>query len=498
MNEKKEYNFLLCPDDYCCNHQTNKCNSPTTCSFNRTGPLCGQCQKDYFVNLNNKCVHNSKCSSKSRILFWVIFFSIPIAIAFLLTHANDIKEFAINMKQHIKCTKGKRNAIVDVKPVDEKPDSITVERRSLTTKELSLSAVFNIVMTFYQLKALVTVKSTNENINNNNAIIESLFNIELISKGRTELEQLCAFHGVTVIMRNSLKGFGTPIIMFLSVLIFHIASKLYRIYSKNESQSSSGRYYAGYYIVLAFCYKDICRTAFAFVNCKIMNGRRFLYIDGSLECFQPWQIAILVFLALWVFPFPIAVGVVFKKLQTKSITPLEFLVYLMFPVLSLLRMIWKMKSGSETESIPKDTDDRLAEIADQPYKEKYIWWEAWRFMERFIIAAFSVFLTNPIYRILYITTIFAFFWYLHSKVSPYKRSMFLLKRLDAVSWVCLFILSLLNEMRAVVYIYNIPNVDSIYYALKAADVIEQIFSPLWYFIIAFILMKVCQKFSLPF
>ena len=54
-----------------------------------------------------------------------------------------------------------------------------------------------------------------------------------------------------------------------------------------------------------------------------------------------------------------------------------------------------------------------------PYKQQYVWWEAWRLMERFIIAGMSVFLTNPIYRIMY------------------------KKRLDAVSWVCLFWLSLI-------------------------------------------------------
>ena len=124
-----------------------------------------------------------------------------------------------------------------------------------------------------------------------------------------------------------------------------------------------------------------------------------------------------------------------------------------------------------------------------PYKENCIWWEAWRLMERFIIAGLSVFLTNPIYRILYITPIFAFFCYLHRRVNPYKRSMFILKRLDAVSWICLFLLSLLSEMRAIAYIYNIPTVDSISYALQAADVSEQIFSPLWYLIISFIVTK---------
>ena len=83
----------------------------------------------------------------------------------------------------------KKTAIINVQPHNTEPDSISSERRSIDQKELSLSAIFNIVMTFYQLKALVTVQSTNES--DSNAYIERLFNIELISKGRVELENLC-------------------------------------------------------------------------------------------------------------------------------------------------------------------------------------------------------------------------------------------------------------------------------------------------------------------
>ena len=229
-----------------------------------------------------------------------------------------------------------------------------------------------------------------------------------------------------------------------------------------------------------------------------MNNRTFLYINGGIECYQPWQIANFLFLIFWVFPFPFAIGIIFLKLRNRIISPLELLLYLTFPITCFIRTVYGKCRRNTEENIGQVTDERLAEIADQPYKEKFIWWEGVRFMERFIIAALTVFLSNPIYRILYITTVFAFFWYLHSKISPYKRSMFLLKRLDAVSWVCLFILALLNQMRAVAYIYNIRNVDTIFYALRAANVLEQIFSPLWYFIIAFILMKLSKRFNLPF
>ena len=113
----------------------------------------------------------------------------------------------MKFKARVKCNK--RNNVVDVGPVSDEPNFIVVERREIDEKELSLSAVFNIVMTFYQLKALVTVKTNNDN--SANAVIERFFNIELVSKGRAELDQLCAFHGVTVVFRDFLKGFGTTV-----------------------------------------------------------------------------------------------------------------------------------------------------------------------------------------------------------------------------------------------------------------------------------------------
>ena len=189
-----------------------------------------------------------------------------------------MKSSAIKIKTIISCKK--RNAIVS--PLNEEENPKNTDRRQPVAKEISFSAILNTVMTFYQLKALVTVKITNDT--NSNALIERFFNIELIYKGRVELDQLCAFHGATVVTKEIFKGYGVPLIMVLTVGVFLIISNLYQIILKDSSQSTSGKFYIGYYAVLAFCYKDICQTAFSLINCKTMNGKTFLYIDGSIEC----------------------------------------------------------------------------------------------------------------------------------------------------------------------------------------------------------------------
>ena len=415
-NEKKEYSFLLCPGDYCCSNETKECQTPTTCSFNRTGPFCGQCEKDHFVNLNNKCVHNSQCSSRSKYLFWILFLVAPITVALLLTLANDLKFLAIRCANWFQRCRRHQPRV--------QPDATTTCRSNINQKEISLSAIFNIVMNFYQLKALVTVQGGKKG-NETNLILDHIFNIEWITEGRKEFDHLCPFDEMTVIHRSLLLGYIYPLTMVLTVLLCLTAFKIWsslKCLNKNK-QFFFGSFYVGYYIVLAFSYKNICHTAFSLINCKAMNGKTFLYINGSTECYQYWQIANFIFLVLWAFSFPSAVAIGYRKLKKREISRLRYTLFLTFPFVSYIDVLFKKFIRTEGRALHERVDDRLVEMFELPYKEKYIWWEAWRLMERFIIAGMSVFLTNPIaiYRVLYITLVFAFFCHLHRRVNPYKR-----------------------------------------------------------------------------
>ena len=91
-NESQQYEFLLCPDKYCCSRGTNTCNTPKTCAFNRTGRLCGKCKEGYFISLvNNNCILNSKCTVGKKISFWITFLLAPIAVALILTFPKTLR-----------------------------------------------------------------------------------------------------------------------------------------------------------------------------------------------------------------------------------------------------------------------------------------------------------------------------------------------------------------------------------------------------------------------
>ena len=95
--------------------------------------------------------------------------------------------------------------------------------------------------------------------------------------GTKQMEEFCPFEKVDIITRETLAGYGFLVIMVATVLLTLFLNKF--IY--NSLDTIFGRYYAGYYAVLAFCYKSISRLAFKLIHCVTVEGNTFLYINGE-------------------------------------------------------------------------------------------------------------------------------------------------------------------------------------------------------------------------
>ena len=233
-------------------------------------------------------------------------------------------------------------------------------------------------------------------------------NMEIVVKSSKTLETLCPFRGFDAVWREVLNGYTIPFIMLTAITILHLITKLLKHFRPSNSKVKwlMNRFCVGYYIILAFCYKNVCRTVFRLLNCKTMNEETFLYIDGTVECFTLWQAVNIVFLICWVVPFPLAVTLGYYLFKNKKISVIKFLMFLIFPIFCILKTCFSRWKGTETNT-NNFIDERFKEIFEEPYKEKFVWWESWRLFERLIVSGMAVFLTNPIYRILYMTPIFA-------------------------------------------------------------------------------------------
>ncbi len=82
--------FQQCPAGYCCPSSGNSnCNMYDYCEGNRTGTLCGACQKGFSVSiLTGSCTPDSQCGGDQW--FWLVVFSATMAYALWYTLKDDI------------------------------------------------------------------------------------------------------------------------------------------------------------------------------------------------------------------------------------------------------------------------------------------------------------------------------------------------------------------------------------------------------------------------
>ena len=153
----------------------------------------------------------------------------------------------------------------------------------------------------------------------------------------------------------------------------------------------------------------------------------------------------------------------------------------------------KIRSKGEHEG---NINTSLENIFEEPYRKKYIWWEAWIPYERMIVACITTFLIDPVTRLCSLTPVLLLFLWLHNWAKPYKPSMNIIFHLDVLSHICLCFSLISNMIRAIVYIYSLPlSQYPIDKALAVSLYLEYIFTPLWPLIVYFIVIFTMKKFK---
>ena len=222
-------------------------------------------------------------------------------------------------------------------------------------------------------------------------------------------------------------------------------------------------------------------------------------MDGTIFCYQGGQIITIIFLAVWILPFPIYVSIGYLHLRHQRIPLWKFALGLILPIPILVNILYiRIKEILQTSNqtvhpLAPKMRYRLMEIFEEPYKESYYWWESWRLIERFIISMLSVFLINPVSKTFYIMPVLVCVLYFHYTMDPFKDSMHLLRRLDLVSYFCLCIQMMFNVMRSVAYIYSLGHDDLMISIETMCGYLEHIVSPLSYLLIYFVVKKTYDK-----
>jgi len=348
--------------------------------------------------------------------------------------------------------------------------------KDIPKQSFVFSVTVEFITSFFQMVSLVSFNQDSRKNETMTRIID-FFNLQIA----VDLaDDICPSPHVSTVMKYFIKNVFFIVTMllfiFIIVCIYKLLLKIQRLSScnlktnsdcKNTEIKLTDKFLIGFVKVLMFRYKNISLFTILVLHCTEVSGDTILFISADVKCYQGWQWLVMVFLFIWVIPFPTTLILSYKLMKRGSFDKLWFIISLLFPPLSPAFMFYTRNKKQVALVQERDFKDLLYEMFEEPYRvtainndnnsnnnnnkndddskmysitsETLYWWTAWRLYERLFIVALTTYMTQPIIRISVIIPVIICLELFHVYVMPYKVSMPVLTLLDISSLACLMV-----------------------------------------------------------
>ena len=506
VNKNAMVQFIPCPEHYCFSKEGVECLSYNTCNSYRTGTICGACMEGYFISyFSNKCIPISTCTGANRSLFWVLYITASLIFTIALCFAKDILVFCKKglflLKEKMCIQKQKvETCLSNLDHYGNVSEPTSKQTQTNFPKEISYSAIFNVLVSFYQLRSLLQIPVDDSGDSFYTSAISNIFNLNVMIQ---TADKYCPTRDTDAVYRDFLKNFLLPVFMISTILVAlklklffrfirrHIFHGINQCNSKPQRRylPLRKRFYVGFYVVVAFSYQKVSTFAFRLIHCVEINSENVLYIAGETKCYNTWQVLDMLFLAFWVIPFPASVSCSYHLLKKDKINVRVFMLCIILPPVTplfyILMQCFPISIKARNCRHEKHIKTKFSERFEEPYRKNYFWWESWTLYERLIVGCLTTFLVDPVIRLFALTPALLLFLWIHIRAKPFKYTKSLLYEVDMASYICLCLSLVINVLRAVVYIYSLPSQHPIDQVLHVSIYLEHLFTPVWVLIIHF-------------
>ena len=515
---KQKLRFLPCPRGFCCTG--NQCVSITSCDKKRTGYLCGTCIENFTVSfLSTECI--SKYSCKSFMTFWVTFCIYALVVATFLYYMKDLINLLKTTGNIIStlfqpCLKTlKRKTKENEEEIDEVIVIVGAEKDLEETRHFTASGIFALIISFYQIKQVITVDVEHKNLSyfTFNTFVSRVVNLEIIAISSSFY---CPMNNLNAVSKVFIKTYlVTCALLVASLLHYFISRCSFGFCSKFRRGSSLqplDRLGVCFLRILMLSYKNIATVSLTLFNCVKFAGTRVLYIKGDVECFQWWQITLVVFFCTWILFFPLSLKCSYQMFIKDEITFPQFICCLVAPCALVAYFLLNRNSVSVDLQQSRNVSEVkmiLKEMFEECYRfktvdiieetEEAVFYETWRLYQRVILAIVATFFVNPLIRVTFMAPVITLIALSYLVYRPYKPEMYILHWMEVVSIFGIFFCLTHNMMRGFLFIYDINDEYPITLLWHAFGTLDLLFSPIcvlfYFFIIKPIFIKARKCFK---
>ena len=480
-NKTKLIQFVPLMAGYGCGGK--QCRSYCSCATNRRGTLCGLCDNGFSESmLSAKCIANKDCKVFE---FWIIaFLLVGIYVMFFL-YKNEIISFIykrlvlshlpssiyggkqslqegrISTDQYVKydaiaaCDSGKENEDEEC-PMDKSDSNC-------------FAGFLKVVFYFYQIEPLLrSYENDTESkvIQDMKTTITSFFNFHFLAGSGS---MSCSSHNATPLTKVVTRSTLLLIMLLmlgcadlLSMFFHHVKKPCLRDIDVQRSYRVlfTERVLLALFEAALLSYALIAKTVFSLLTCIRVGDANVLYMQGSEQCYQSWQYAMMVLGATWVIPFCLLIILLPMSIHRKFIGKWSIFIACLLPLPYVLNLIFKCRTYKQTlDEEHVAADNVCAAILKnltgcfKCISKHSLQWEGIYLIRRLILISISTFVKDLIYKSYFILLIQILILLHHVNVKPFRSKM--LNVLETISLTILIMISAMATFGNFAYTHGI-------------------------------------------
>ena len=477
--------FVYCPTLYCCTSPSS-CQSYNTCYQNRGKRLCSECIMGYSVGVfgQRPCIETFSCA---KFYFWLIYVFFIMLYTLLFMYIQEVFLFIKRVLQKLACfrrnplnntNENQQNECTDFVSVD--PDELPFQLVPKISEDVmeypgqtyQISGIIKILFFFYQTASIIRINSSTKSqyfFPEFADILLSFFNIKIDIN--SPYIKICPFKNSDVIAVEIIRS-GILIVCPCILIFIIVFSIVYENILCRETKANSRyvltiddsvphyaklpfivRIKSTYIQILLIGFASIGVLLFNMINCILINGKKYLYVQASVACYTIWQKIVVFIIASWVVPFFLSLYISCYLLRKCKITPNQFifistvppsvLIYVMKSKLQRDNSSLNLKNAMLAKEILRVVNQPFNNISGKPFK---IQWESVLILRRLLLIIVNTFLISPFEKLYPIGFLLVLYLIHHMAVQPYKD--FSLNVVEGVSLASLGFLTLLNNFWA--------------------------------------------------
>ncbi len=455
--DEGEITFTQCPMYYSCGLACTRYNQ---CAANRSGQLCAECDEGFTEGFfSAKCVENRHCND-----YWIIavILSVGVVYSLFLLFETDFKRLLI-IQPFSQWFKSKSAA--NMSKVERMPTKYE-------------SGAFLIMLFYYFQDATLMYISTPYVIHKRQWEVSTRTIIGGIFKFRLDLfhlaNNICVFVGMRPTSKLMIKLLFLPFILGVLALVYCTAKLYGHISSHNhvkeqqidqkkihdldpKSKKHKGAFLTtraciAMMLAFMFSFQKLAVTCFTLLSCVELQDGNFLFIHGNVECYQPWQIVILIYTVISVMPFGLYLCISPHFLKTGQVNTFTFFLGCAFPLPFLSYLIFVKVKNKVVSDIISAESVVVYQMLQGPYHTKSLFklnicWAGVLLFRKIILILLHTFVGNTVSRLLWMCVVCLFSLTIHMYTMPCKETKANIAGL--VSGMALLIVAVINLVRSI-------------------------------------------------